>query len=219
MSRKDAALYIFSFPTPKPDAWTEHTDKWTSYRVRESPGTPHEFFSLGYSRILLFSFTFLLTEGTLPISWCPEIPFYVARHFVLFFLTNSAQRPHIPLTIDLYAQEKTERCWCFWLVFMPSVPPLFFFLYEYTCFLGCLHWNPSVRMAQFLLASGIRPLLEGVGFRQWWVFKRSSRSPAGRHSPVSVWAPPASFHINTPVETSALKAGKVSRWGGGSHRA
>lgn len=95
----------------------------------------------------------------------------------------------------------------------------FFIFYEYTCFLGCLCWSPSVRMARFLLASGIRPSLEGVGFRQRRVFKRSSRSPAERRSPVSALAPPASFHINTPVDTIAPKASGAKQVRGGRHGA
>lgn len=91
------------------------------------------------------------------------------------------------------------------LIFLASIHALstlfFFFLNEYTCFLGCLCWSPSVRMAWFLLSIGIRPSLEGTGSRQRRVFKLSRRSPRGRFSPVSVLAPPASFHINTPVDT------------------
>jgi len=36
---------------------------------------------------------------------------------------------------------------------------------------------------------------------------------------VSAWAPPASFHINTPVESSAVKAGRAEQVRGGSHGA
>lgn len=139
MSRKDVALHIFSFPAPKPNAWIEYMDKWTSCRVRESPGTAHEFFSLSYSRILLFSFTFLLTQGTLPISWCPEIPFYVARHFVLIFFNEFSSAPTHPLNHRFVrSREDTERCWCFWLVFMPSVP-LFIFIFYFFDFLMNIH--------------------------------------------------------------------------------
>jgi len=104
------------------------------------------------------------------------------------------------------------------LMFLASIHALstlffFFFFYEYTCFPGCLRWSPSVSMALFLLTSGIRPSLEGVSFRQWRVFKQSSRNPTRKLSPVWALAPPASFHINTPVDPVAPKASGAKRGG------
>lgn len=131
---------------------------------------------------------------------------------------NSAQRPHISLTMDLYIQKKTRRdvdvfgCYSCpqYSFFLSFVSFFFFFFYEYTCFLGCFRWSPSGRMARFLLTSGIRPLLEGLLFRQQRVFKQSSRNPTGWRSPMSPLAPPASLHIHRAVDTIALKPGGAS---------
>lgn len=184
----------------------------------ELPDRLHEFFWLSFSRILLFSFTFPLSQGNMPISWCPEISFYVARHFVLISFNEFSSAPtHLLNHGFVHSKEDTEGCWCFWLLFMPSVLIFFkfcflffFFFYEYTCFLGCFRWSPSGRMARFLLTSGIRPLLEGLLFRQQRVFKQSSRNPTGWRSPMSPLAPPASLHIHRAVDTIALKPGGAS---------
>lgn len=97
----------------------------------ELPDRLHEFFWLSFSRILLFSFTFPLSQGNMPISWCPEISFYVARHFVLISFNEFSSAPtHLLNHGFVHSKEDTEGCWCFWLLFMPSV--LIFFKF---CFL------------------------------------------------------------------------------------
>lgn len=158
-----------------------------------------------------YFFTLSLSEGTLPISWCPEISFYVARHFDLIFLNEFSSAPTHPLNHGfVVSREDTERCWCFWLVFMPSVPIFFLclslFFNEYTWFLALcagahlLTWHSSCLQVES------EPCWRGVGFRQQWFFKQSSRSPTWRGSPVSALAPAASLHIHTPVDTTAQKA-------------
>ena len=98
-----------TYPSSWPPNPTHDLSIQTSLRLWELPDRAHAFFWLSYSRILLFSFNFPLFQGALPISWCPEISLYVARHFVLIFFNEFSSVPTHPLTTDLYAQEKTRR--------------------------------------------------------------------------------------------------------------
>lgn len=74
-----------TYPSSQPPKITHKLSTQTSRRLWELPNRARVLFCLSYFRILLFSFTFPLSQGTLPIFWCPEISFYVAKHFVLIF--------------------------------------------------------------------------------------------------------------------------------------
>lgn len=127
-SPEDRALYLPIFPAPKPHAWTEHPDK--SQAVGITRQTPCVFLAQLFQNIT-FLFHFSSLSGHLAHFLMPWNLFLRGQALCFNFFNEFSSAPTHPLNHGFVrSREDTERCWCFWLVFMPSVP-FFFFLWIY----------------------------------------------------------------------------------------